>query len=144
VSDLLLLDPTPLPEGLGIPAEDWRQTPTSVRHQLLALLKQVDSLEARLQRDSSNSSRPPSTDALSTKRQRRTKAAERRKPGAKPGHPGHPQMLLEPTAPVALFPETCPCGHPRLSGLGPSHTSVTVLSPVKRHASIVGRVPDRC
>jgi transposase len=122
VSDLLLLDPAPLPEGLGIPVEDWHQTPTSVRHQFLALLKQVDSLPARLHRASSNSSRPPSTDALSPKRQRWTKAAERRKPGAKPGHPGHQQMLLEPTATVALFPATCTCGHPRLSDLVPSHT----------------------
>jgi transposase len=145
VSDLLLLDPTPLPEGLGIPAADWRQTPTSGRHQCLALLTQVDSLEARLQRDSSSSSRPPSTDALSTKRQRRTKAAERRKPGAKPGHPGHPQMLLEPTATVALCPETCPCGHPRLSDLGPSHTHQVIALPVIRPEVTHGIRPQgRC
>ncbi len=48
VSALLLLDPAPWPEGLGIPAADGHQTPTSVRHQFLALLKQVDALEARL------------------------------------------------------------------------------------------------
>ena len=29
VSDVL--DPAPLPEGLGIPAEDWYRTPVSVR-----------------------------------------------------------------------------------------------------------------
>jgi|RhiMetdeSRZDD1v2_1073273.scaffolds.fasta_scaffold441744_2 hypothetical protein len=58
VSDLLLLDPAPLPEALGIPVEDWHQTPTSVRQQFLALLKQVDALKTRLHRDSSNSSRP--------------------------------------------------------------------------------------
>src|ERR671922_215826 len=70
VSDLLLLDPAPLPEGLGIPAADWHQTPTSVRHQFLALLKRVDALESRLHQDSSNSSRSPSTDSPSAKRQR--------------------------------------------------------------------------
>lgn len=132
MSDLLLLDPAPLPEGLGIPAEDWHQTPTSVQHQFLALLKQVNALEARLHRNSSNSSRPPSTDAPSTKRQRRTKVAERRKPGAKPGHPGHQQMLLEPTATVALFPETCACGHPRFADLVPSHTHQVIELPVIR------------
>ena len=71
------LDPVPLPEGLGISTQDWQQTPTSVRRQFLCLLKRVDALEARLNRDSSNSSRPPSTDAASKKRQRRTTAAER-------------------------------------------------------------------
>jgi hypothetical protein len=46
VSALLLLAPVPLPDGLSIPAEDWRETPMSVQHQVLSLLK----------RDSSNSS----------------------------------------------------------------------------------------
>ena len=132
MSDLLLRDPAPLPEGLGIPAEAWRQTPPSVRHQFLALLKQVDTLEARLHRDSSNASHPPSTDAPATKRQRRTKAAERRKPGTKPGHPGHQQRLLEPIATVALFPETCACGHPRLSDLVPSQAHQVIELPVIR------------
>ena len=42
MSALLLLDPAPLPEGLDIPAADWQQTPTSVRHHFLFLLKRVD------------------------------------------------------------------------------------------------------
>ena len=93
MSDLLLLDPVPLPEGLDIPVEDWQQTPTSVRHQLLALLKRVDALETRFNQDSSNSNRPPSTDSPTRKRHRRTNAAKRRKPGAKFGHSGHQQVL---------------------------------------------------
>jgi transposase len=111
VSALLLLDPFPRPEGLGIPAEDWQQTPTSVRRQFLSLLKRVEALETRLYQDSSNSSRPPSTDSPAKKRERRAIAAERRKPGARPGHPGHPQGLLEPTSSVSLFPNACACGH---------------------------------
>ena len=134
MSNLLLLDPVPLPEGLGIPAEDWHQPPTSVRQQCLALLKQGDSLAARRHQNSSNSSRPPSTDALSTKRQRRTKVAERRQPGATPGHPGHQQMRLEPTATVALLPATCACGHPRFAALVPSHTHQGIELPVMRPA----------
>jgi transposase len=118
----LLLDPVPLPDGLSFPAEDWRETPTSVRHQVLSLLKRVEALEARLQRDSSNSSRPPSTDSLSQKRQRRMPAAERRKPGAKPDHPGHHQVLLEPTASVSLLPEACACGHQGFSDITLCHT----------------------
>jgi hypothetical protein len=49
VSDLLLA-PRPLPAGPGIPAAAWHQTPISVRHQFLTLLKRVEALEARVNR----------------------------------------------------------------------------------------------
>jgi transposase len=132
VGDLLLLDPVPLPDGLSIPAEDWHQTPTSVRCQVLCLLKRVDALEARLNQDSSNSSRPPSTDSPSKKRQRRTKAAERRKPGAKLGHPDHQQVLLEPTSSVSLFPDACACGHRGFAEVTRYYTHQVIELPVIR------------
>ena len=115
----LLLDPVPFPDGLSIPAEDWRETPTSVRHHVLSLLKRVEALAARLKRDSSNASRPPSTDSLSQKRQRRMPAAERCKPRATPGH--H-QVLLEPTASVSLLPDVYACGHQGFSDITLYHT----------------------
>jgi len=126
------LDPVPLPEGLGIPTQDWQQTPTSVQHQFLCLLKRVDALEARVNRGSSNSSRPPSTDAASKKRQRQTPAAERRKPGAKHGHPGHPQVRLDPTITMPLFPERCSCGQLGFAELLPYHTHQVIEWPVIR------------
>ncbi len=52
------LDPTSLPEGLGIPAEDWQQTPHSVQLVVLTLLNRLEGLEARVNQNSSNSSRP--------------------------------------------------------------------------------------
>jgi transposase len=125
-------EPAALPEGLGIPAEDWQQTPQSVRLVVLTLLQRLEALETRLNQNSSNSSRPPSTDTPSTKRQRRVPAAERRKPGGKPGHPGHPQLLLAPTSTVALFPEGCPCGHHELAELRPYHTHQVIELPVIR------------
>ena len=127
-----LLEPVPLPEGLDISAEDWQQTPVSVRLVMRTLLQRLEALESRVHQDSSNSSRPPSTDTLSTKRQRRTKAAERRKAGAKPGHLGHSQVLLEPTATVALFPETCACGQSGFAALRPYHTHQVIELPVIR------------
>jgi len=130
VSALLLLDPAPLPDGLGIPAEDWHQTPTSVRHHFLSLLKRVETLEARFNQDSSNSSRLPSTDSPAKKRQRRIPAAERRKPGAKPGHPGHPQVLLEPTASVSLLPDACGCGYQEFSDVTLSHMHQVIELPI--------------
>ena len=132
MSAVLLLDPVPLPDGLGIPAEDWHQTPTSVRHQVLSLLKRVDTLEARLNQNSSNSSRPPSTDSPAKKRQRRTQAAEQRKPGGKLGHPGHQRVLTEPTATMAVFPEACACGHPGFADLMPYYTHQVMELPVIR------------
>ena len=108
----LALQSTPLPPELGIPVSDWQRTPTTVQDELLSLLKRVDALEARLNRDFSNSSRPPSTDSAAKKRDRRVKPTERRKPGAKPGHPGHQQVLLELTTTISLFPEPCGCGRP--------------------------------
>lgn len=126
------LDPTSLPEGLGIPAEDWQQTPLSVRLVVLTLLKRLEALETRLKQDSSNSSRPPSTDAPATKHQRRMPTPKRRQPGGKPGHPGHPQVLLEPTATVSLFPEGCSCGQLRLGEFTPYHTHQVIELPVIR------------
>jgi transposase len=126
------LDPVPLPEGCGISTQDWQQTPTSVQRQFLCLLKRVDALETQLSRDSSNSSRPPSTDAASQKRQRRAPATERRKPGAKPGHPGHPQVRLEPTITMPLFPERCSCGQPAFAELLPYHTHQVIELPIIR------------
>jgi transposase len=126
------LDPVPLPEGCDISTQDWQQPPTSVQRQFLCLLQRLDALEARLNRDSSNSSRPPSTDAAAKKRQRRTAAAERRKPGAKPGHPGHPQVRLDPTITMPLFPERCSCGQPGFAELFPYHTHQVIELPVIR------------
>ena len=125
-----VLEPTALPEGLGIPAEDWQQTPRSVQLGVLTLLKRLETLEARLKQNSSNSSRPPSTDTPSTKRQRRRPAAERRKPRGKHGHPGHLQVLLEPTATISLFPEGCACGHREVVALTPYHTHQVLELPV--------------
>jgi transposase len=132
VSHLLGPDPTPLPDGRAIPAEDWQQTPTSVRSQFLSLLKRVEALEARVNRDSSNSSRPPSTDSLAKKRQRRTTTVERRTPGAKLGHPGHSQVLWEPTSSVSLWPDACTWGHGEFAEVTVYHTHQVIALPVSR------------
>jgi transposase len=123
---------TPLPPELGIPESDWQRTPTTVRDEFLSLLKRVDALESRLNRDSSNSSRPPSTDSAAKKREQRKPITERRKLGAKPGHPGHRQTLLEPTTTVSLFPEPCGCGHAEMTTLIAYQTHQVIELPVIR------------
>jgi transposase len=126
------LDPAPRPEGLGIAVEEWPQSPVRARLVGLTLLQRLTTLEARWHQHSSNASRPPSTEAPATKRQRRRPAAERRQPGGKHGHPGHPQVLLEPTATVSLFPEGCACGHREVVALPPYHTHQVLELPVMR------------
>jgi hypothetical protein len=122
VSDLCVRDPMSPPAGRGVPPEDWRYTPPSVRQPVLTLLKRVEALAARLHRDASTSSRPPSTASSTKTRQRRRHAAERRKPGAKRGPPGHQQGLWEPPARVSGFPEPWACGHREFSAGTLSHT----------------------
>src|SRR5262245_43539896 len=90
----------------------------------------MEALETRLKQDSSSSHRPSSTDSPSTKRQRRMTAATRRKPGGRPGHPGHPQVLLAPTATISLFPEVCACGQRELVELIPYHPYQVIELPV--------------
>jgi transposase len=98
-----------LPQRLGIPTDDWAQTPASVQAvvhalvhvvhtlqqqlqtqqtQIAALQTEVAELRARLNQHSGNSSKPPSSDPP-TAPPRPPKPARRRSRGGQPGHPGH-------------------------------------------------------
>lgn len=96
----------PLPAGLSLDAASWEQTPLIVRQvvvQLLAIIQQqaarIAALDARVSQTSSNSDRPPSSDPPYANRPARSGAQGH--PGAKPGHPGHRQVLLIPTEVIA-------------------------------------------
>ena len=71
--------------------QDWQQTPRPVQAFLVALVKRIEELERRLNQDSSNSSRPPSSDSPFKKKARKEKG---RKSGARKGHQGHRQVML--------------------------------------------------
>jgi transposase len=75
-----------------------------IQHQAV----RIAALEARVCQNSSNSDRPPATDPPYEKRP--ASAAAQGRHGVKPGHPGHRQVLLEPTPAIALKPEVCACG----------------------------------
>jgi transposase len=79
---------------------------------LAALRQEVAELRARLDRDSSNSSQPPSSGHPhgSSQRPGRPNRAARRKRGGQPGHPGATRTLIpleETTRVVACRPTTC-------------------------------------
>ena len=83
--------------------------------------KQITDLERQLalrNRNSTNSSKPPSSDGLAgEQRPRGRKHKSKRKPGGQPGHPGHHRPLI-PTAKVnvlnVMWRERCEhCGRKR-------------------------------
>jgi transposase len=83
------------------------------------LRERIEELERRLGQNSSNSSKPPSTDPPMTRQQRRALARERakkslRKPGGQPGHEGKHRQMAPPEKVDGTFeclPDACSgCG----------------------------------
>ena len=76
-----------------------------------ALAKQVEELTRERNKNSSNSSKPPSSDNLGDRRSiRRRKKRSGKKRGGQPGHKGHSRLQLAPEVVdevVVLFPEHC-------------------------------------
>ena len=118
-----------VPIGLDIPPADWQQTPPSVQTLVLALLKRLEAVEARLKQDSTTSQRPPSADSPYKKARKPAGDAPRRKAGGQPGHPGHRQALLVPTETRVLTPYQCACGHTALTGTRAYHTHQVIELP---------------
>ena len=92
-----------------IQAESLRRLETQNR-KLEARVKQ---LEDRAQKNSRNSSKPPSSDGLA-RRTRSLRPPSDKKPGGQPGHPPHRQQLLPPERVdhlTAFVPTECPRCH---------------------------------
>ncbi len=103
--------------------DDWRATPEPVKQyirtleetivQLLSkidqLEKRTEALENKLNKNSQNSSKPPSSDGPFKKPKKKIKKSKRRK-GAQKGHKGYKQQLLEPTQQQEILPDKCECG----------------------------------
>src|SRR5438876_739270 len=110
---------TPTPP---LAAELWDQIPgtaqaairglvQSYEQRLAALQRRIEDLEQRLGQNSTNSSRPPSSDPPTVKRAPPQPPSGRRS-GGQPGHALHQRRLLEPTQPpITLSPKACrQCG----------------------------------
>jgi transposase len=99
--------------------------------QLLAIIQhqaaRIAALEARLAQTSRNSDRPPSSDPPYAKRSARSGIQGR--PGAKPGHPGHRQVLLAPTEVIAVNPRACACGQQAFPETTPYYTHQLIELP---------------
>jgi len=116
--------------------QDWEQTPPAVqaylrtvRDELGQLHDRVETLEARLKKNSMISSQPPSADSPYKKPRRRTTPTTPRKAGGKLGHPGHRQGLLAPSRIVEVRPEPCVCGNTTFTGTSPYYTHQVIELP---------------
>jgi transposase len=95
--------------ALPLPSEIWAATPAAAQALILTQRERIQELEARLGQDSSNSSRPPSSDAPQAAARPRTPPTGRKR-GGQPGHRGAFRPLLpveQVDEIVAVMPERC-------------------------------------
>lgn len=113
-------------DPLPFSAEEWDQTPPAVQEFVLSLLVRVQTLEAevtrlreQLNRNSGNSSQPPSSDGPKQVSKAVRRAKSERQRGGQPGHTGTTRKLVpleQVKARYELKPSVCrECGEP-LSG----------------------------
>ena len=88
-----------------------RSKPEMLVDHILALEAKIRELEGRLKLNSTNSSKPPSSDGLQKPAPRSLREQSGRKPGGQPGHRGHTLKQVEkPDHTHIHFLEICPCG----------------------------------
>jgi transposase len=88
-----------------------RRKPEEAADRILALEDKVSELEGRLKLNSTNSSKPPSSDGLQKSAPKSLRVKSGRKPGGQPGHPGHTLKQVEtPDHTQTHRLEACPCG----------------------------------
>jgi transposase len=146
--------------------EDWLATPKLVRDyieqlepmvqslidQVKTLTERVEKLENQLNKNSKNSSKPPSSDPPYRKSRKSSppkSKGKKRKIGGQKGHPGHQQKLLPADREISVMPEPCRCG---CSSFNPNdfHTfythQVLELPPIKmdviHHILLKGKCPN--
>lgn len=135
-----MLDRTLLPPHIVISAQDLQNTPPVILTLLEYLLqenmalkkqaeaqgRQIEELRARLNLNSSNSSRPPSSDSPYKSKET---GKDNKKSGAKMGHKGHRQTLLTPTETKLIKPDACSCGNTTFHDLTDYYTHQVIELP---------------
>lgn len=87
-----------------------RKENRQLRKENRKLRARVERLETQLNRNSNNSSRPPSTDPPDVREKRPSPPPSDRKPGGQPGHEGHTRELLpssEVDEQIHVYPKRC-------------------------------------
>lgn len=119
--------------------KDWQNTPEGVRNAFenleqyaLDLKKKYEKSQEHLNKNSRNSSLPPSSDKPFKKNTKDKKPAatdQKRRPGAKKGHEGHRQKLLESAKAIDIFPTQCTCGNCSFPETKPFYTHQEIELP---------------
>lgn len=98
ISEIL---PAKLLEAMPVSAEDWAQTPASVQALVIGLLTRLQALEVevsklreQVNRNSGNSSQPPSSDGPGVAKGKTEKKRSGRRRGGQHGHPGTRRKLV--------------------------------------------------
>jgi hypothetical protein len=135
--------PEKLFQALPVPAEDWAQTPKSVQTLVAGLVARYQELEGevarlreQLNRNSGNSSKPPSSDGPSVVKPKTVQERSGRERGGQAGHPGRNRKLVpveELKAEYDVKPVTCRVCEEPLSGEDsqPYRHQVAEIPPVK-------------
>jgi transposase len=84
-----------------------------------SLKKRIEELEKRVNSNSGNSSKPPSSDTPYAKKK---DSGKKGKPGGKKGHKGSRYQMLEPTREKKVPPEKCTCGSREYKNETPYYT----------------------
>lgn len=124
---------------------DWANTPDAVKIAyenletlVVKLLKKQEQLEQRLyklesqlNKNSSNSSKPPSSDSPYKKpdSSNKNEKGKKGKAGAKVGHKGHRQQLMEPTNTIPIHSDKCNCGCKEIINQKPFYTHQEIELP---------------
>jgi transposase len=119
-----------------LPPDVFDALPPAVQAYIRYLEARLADLEARLNQNSSNSSRPPSSDPPHAKPAPPKSPTGKRK-GGQPGHPKRSRPDLPPDTVVELRPETCGrCRHP-LAGSDPEplRHQVVEVPPIRPHVT---------
>lgn len=132
--------------------ERLRQQVADQQQQIAEQQQQIANLERQLadqRKNSTNSSKPPSSDGLAgepRERRRKTGQKRQRRPGGQPGHPGHHRQLVPPeqvSETKLVLPTQCRHCHqplpPQADGLRtegePRRHQVTELPPIRAHVT---------
>jgi transposase len=124
----------------------------ALQEQVVALQRENAELRARLGQNSSNSSRPPSSDGPGARRPPKQRPSGRA-PGGQPGHPGHQRRLLpldQVDQVIPLVPATCrQCGAVLAATASPTDPAderqqVTELPPARATVTEYQLAARRC
>ncbi|UCE07136.1 MAG: IS66 family transposase [bacterium] len=122
---------------------DWENTPDVIKKEFEKLetlvFKLVDEneqlrerlykLEVTVNKNSSNSSKPPSSDNPYKKRYPSNNNKKAGKAGPKVGHKGHRQKLMESTDVILVYPDVCKCGCKEINNQKPFYTHQEIELP---------------